>query len=336
MGLCAARCLGRGGEVTVAPLHKSDLDDLTVRLQAVCARVERGVDLAPFTWFRVGGPADIFANPQNEDELAALLSATPKNIPITVLGVGSNVIIRDGGIRGLVIRLGKGFAAVECDPQTGEVSAGAAALDARVAQAAAKVGIAGLEFLRGIPGSIGGALTMNAGAYENDLSNQLVSARAIDFDGTIHEFQPDELGYSYRQSNPPMPVIWTRALLRGTQGNADEITARMDQIMAAREDSQPIRERTGGSTFKNPDLVESKGKKAWQLIDAAQCRGLRIRGAMVSTQHCNFLINTGDATAADLEELGETVRARVKDQSGVDLHWEIKRIGDAAIKGEGA
>ncbi|MEN8723489.1 MAG: UDP-N-acetylmuramate dehydrogenase [Alphaproteobacteria bacterium] len=316
-------------------LHKSDLDDLAVTLKGVCGRVERDVMLAPFTWFRVGGPADIFANPQTEDELAALLSAIPENVPTTVLGVGSNVIIRDGGIRGVVIRLGRGFAAIDCDRETHEVTAGAAALDARVAQGAVKAGIAGLEFLRGIPGSIGGALTMNAGAYENDMSNQLVKAFGIDYSGKRHEFSPAELGYSYRHSNPPLPVIWTGALLRGTAGDGAQITARMDKIMAAREDSQPIRERTGGSTFKNPDLAESKGKKAWQLIDAAQCRGLRIRGAMVSTQHCNFLINTGDATAADLEELGETVRARVKEQSGVSLHWEIKRIGDAAIEGEG-
>ncbi len=327
--------MGGVEKVSAAVLQKSDLDDLAETLNRVCERVQRHVALAPFTWFRVGGPADIFANPQTEDELAALLAATPEDVPVTILGVGSNIIIRDGGVRGVVIRLGRGFAGIDCDSETMTVTAGAAALDARVAQAAAKAGIAGLEFLRGIPGGIGGALTMNAGAYENDMSNQLVKACGVDFSGNRHEFPVTDLGYSYRNSQPPVPVIWTRAVLQGSKGDPDEITARMDKIMAAREDSQPIRERTGGSTFKNPDLAQSKGKKAWQLIDAAACRGLRIRGAMVSTQHCNFLINTGDATAADLEELGETVRARVKEESGVELHWEIKRIGDAAIEGEG-
>jgi len=321
--------------VSKSLLHRSDLDRLAAQLGQICARVDRDVMLAPYTWFRVGGPADILATPGSDDELAALLAAVPADFPVTVLGVGSNVIIRDGGIRGLVIRLGKAFAGIEVAEDGLTVTAGAAALDARVAQTAAKAGIAGLEFLRGIPGSIGGALTMNAGAYGAELADRLVSAHAVDFDGKKHEFTPADLGYSYRHSSPPVPLIWTRAVLRGEAGDAAEITGRMDEIMSAREASQPIRERTGGSTFKNPDLAESGGKKAWQLIDGAECRGLRIRGAMVSTQHCNFLINTGDATAADLEELGETVRRRVSDRFGVTLNWEIKRIGDPATK-EGA
>lgn len=313
-------------------MYKIDLDALATDLGAHCARVERNVALAPYTWFRVGGPADILANPASEAELSALLAACPDDVPITILGVGSNIIIRDGGIRGLVIRLGKAFAGIDIADDGVTVTAGAAALDARVAQTAAKAGIAGLEFLRGIPGSIGGALTMNAGAYGNELADRLISAHGIDFAGNLHDFTPVDLGYSYRHSAPPFPLIWTRAVLRGEPGNSAKITARMDEIMAAREGSQPIRERTGGSTFKNPDLAESDGKKAWQLIDGAECRGLRIRGAMVSTQHCNFLINTGDATAADLEELGETVRRRVKDRFGVTLNWEIKRIGEPTMR----
>ena len=287
-------------------------------------RLAAEAPLAPFTWFRVGGPAEALVSPADEDDLAHLLSSLPAAIPVTVIGLGSNLIIRDGGIRGVVIRLGgKAFGAIETTNDC-RVVAGAAALDAQVARAAAEAGIAGLAFLRGVPGSIGGALRMNAGAHGGEMREIFVEARGIDRGGARRVFGPAEMGFSYRHSEAPDDVIFTRAVLQGRPGERAEIVAEMERITAAREAAQPVREKTGGSTFKNPP-----GDTAWRLIDAAGCRGLVVGDAQVSTMHCNFLINRGAATAADIEALGEEVRRRVKAASGVELEWEIKRIGVA-------
>jgi len=281
--------------------------------------------LAPYTWFRVGGAAQLLFQPADEDDLAALLAQLPAEIPVTILGLGSNLIVRDGGIAGLVVRLGgKAFGQIET---TGDyrVIAGAAAPDMRVAQAAAEAGIDGLAFYRGIPGSIGGALRMNAGAHGGETREVLVEARGIDRAGRVRIFSTDEMGFSYRHCSAPNDIIFTRALFQGRRGERESIVAEMARVTAAREAAQPIREKTGGSTFKNPP-----GDKAWRLIDAAGCRGLRIGGAEVSRMHCNFLINTGEATAGDIEALGEEVRRRVRDNSGVELEWEIRRLGVAS------
>ena len=287
-------------------------------------RLTPGAPLAPFTWFRVGGPAEVLFSPADEDDLAYLLTNLPREIPVTVMGVGSNLIIRDGGVRGVVIRLGgKAFGAIETMADH-RVFAGAAALDAQVARAAAEAGIDGLAFLRGVPGSLGGALRMNAGAHGGEMREVFVEAQGIDRAGVKRIFAPAEMGFSYRHSEAPDDVIFIRAVLQGRPGDPVAIKAEMDRITAAREASQPIRDKTGGSTFKNPP-----GHKAWQLIDAAGCRGLVVGDAQVSTMHCNFLINRGGATAADIEALGEEVRRRVMAASGVELEWEIKRVGEA-------
>jgi UDP-N-acetylmuramate dehydrogenase len=287
-------------------------------------RLAAEAPLAPFTWFRVGGPAEALVSPADEDDLAYLLERLPAAIPVTVIGLGSNLIVRDGGIRGVVIRLGgKAFGAIETANDC-RVVAGAAALDAQVARAAAEAGVAGLAFLRGVPGSIGGALRMNAGAHGGEMREIFVEARGIDRGGKVRVFGPAEMGFSYRHSEAPDDVIFTRAVLQGRPGERAEIVAEMERITAAREAAQPVREKTGGSTFKNPP-----GETAWRLIDAAGCRGLVVGDAQVSTMHCNFLINRGAATAADIEALGEEVRRRVKATSGVELEWEIKRIGVA-------
>ena len=299
-------------------------EDLRALAPALRGRVSANAPLAPFTWFRVGGPAEALVSPADEDDLAYLLERLPPTIPVTVIGVGSNLIVRDGGVRGLVVRLGgKGFGAVETSPDC-RVIAGAAALDAQVARAAAEAGVAGLAFLRGVPGSIGGALRMNAGAHGGELREVFVKARAIDRAGQVRVFGPADMGFAYRHSAAPEGVIFTRATLQGRPGDRAAIVDEMERITAAREASQPIRDKTGGSTFKNPP-----GHKAWQLIDAAGCRGLVVGDAQVSTLHCNFLINRGAATAADIEALGEEVRRRVKAASGVELEWEIKRVGEA-------
>ncbi len=280
--------------------------------------------LAPFTWFRVGGPADILFSPADEDDLAYFLKNLPLDIPVTVVGLGSNLIIRDGGIRGVVIRLGgKAFGAIETTPDL-RVVAGAAALDAQVARAAAEAGIDGLAFLRGVPGSIGGALRMNAGAHGGETRDCLIEARGVDRGGALRVFSNEAMGFSYRHSDAPDDVIFTRAVFQGRAGDRAAIKSEMERITREREASQPIREKTGGSTFKNPP-----GRKAWALIDAAGCRGLRLGDAEVSTMHCNFLINRGAASAADIEALGEEVRRRVKAASGIELEWEIKRVGEA-------
>ncbi len=290
------------------------------RLPAVRGRLTANAPLSGVTWFRVGGPAEVVFRPADRDDLLAFLQARPADVPVTVLGVASNVLIRDGGLPGVVLRLGRGFADIE--PEGSDMVCGAAALDLNVATAAKLAGIAGLEFLSGVPGTIGGAVRMNAGAYGKEIRDVLVWAEAADPEGRVHCLSNAELGFEYRRSALPEDWICLAARLAGTPGNRAEIEARMNEIRGQRANSQPIRSRTGGSTFKNPP-----GHKAWQLIDAAGCRGLRIGGAMVSEKHCNFLINTGEATAADLENLGEEVRRRVKAQSGIELEWEIKRLG---------
>jgi UDP-N-acetylmuramate dehydrogenase len=285
-------------------------------------RLSANEALAPFTWFRVGGPAQVMYLPADEADLAYFLSRLPHQIPVTVVGLGSNLIVRDGGVEGVVVRLSaKGFGEITVEPDC-RLRVGAAVPDVKVARAAADAGIDGLAFYRGIPGAIGGALRMNAGAHGGETKDVLVEARGVDRAGTVRTFTSAELGYSYRHCSAPDDIIFTQALFQGRVGDPEKIAAEMNRITEAREASQPIKEKTGGSTFKNPE-----GRKAWQLIDAAGCRGLVVGDAQVSEMHCNFLINRGSATAADIEGLGEEVRRRVRASSGVELHWEIKRIG---------
>ena len=287
-------------------------------------RLTPNAAMAPFTWFRVGGPAQMLFQPSDEHDLAYFLTRLPQEVPVTTIGLGSNLIVRDGGVEGVVIRLGgKAFGEIICHADR-RVEAGAAAPDMRVAQAAADAGIDGLAFYRGIPGSIGGALRMNAGAHEGETGRVFVSARGVDRSGAIRTFDSGQMGFTYRHSAAPDAVIFTQAVFQGRAGDPEAIRAEMARITGAREASQPIREKTGGSTFKNPP-----GAKAWQLIDKAGCRGLVVGDAQVSPMHCNFLINRGAASAADIEALGEEVRRRVRETSGVELEWEIKRIGRA-------
>ena len=301
------------------------VDEIAALIPAFRGRVSYDAPLAPFTWFRVGGAADALASPADADDLAYLLAALPAEIPVTVIGVGSNLIIRDGGLRGVTIRLGgRALGGVETTPDH-RVIAGAAALDSAVARAAAEAEIDGLAFLRGVPGAIGGGLRMNAGAHGGEVKDVLVEAHGFDRAGRPVRLTNADMGYCYRHSEAPDELIFTRALFQGRPGRRVEIEAEMERITAAREASQPIREKTGGSTFKNPP-----GAKAWALIDAAGCRGLVVGDAQVSTMHCNFLINRGAASADDIEALGEEVRRRVRETSGIDLEWEIKRLGDPA------
>ena len=283
-------------------------------------------DLSALTWFRVGGAAQLLFTPADEDDLAYLLSKLPTEIPVTVIGLGSNLIVRDGGIPGLVIRLGgKGFTEIVVEPGD-RLRAGTAVPDVKVARAAADASLDGLAFFRGIPGSIGGALRMNAGAHGGETTDVLVAARGVTRKGELVTLSHAQMGFTYRNSaEATRDIIFTSALFQGRPGEQAAIQAEMDRVTQAREAAQPIKERTGGSPFKNPE-----GGKAWQLIDAAGCRGLRVGGAQVSEMHCNFLINTGGATAADVEGLGEEVRRRVKENSGFELQWEIKRLGVAA------
>jgi UDP-N-acetylmuramate dehydrogenase len=299
------------------------------RLPAVRGRLSENAPLAGITWFRVGGPAEVMFRPADRDDLLDFLKAKPAEVPVHVLGVASNVLIRDGGLPGVTLRLGRGFA--DIGAEDGDIVCGAAALDVNVATTAKLAAIAGLEFLSGVPGTIGGAVRMNAGAYGKEIKDVLLWAEAADPQGRVHRLTPDELKFEYRRSALPADWICLGARLQGTPGDAAEIEARMKEIQSQRADSQPIRSRTGGSTFKNPP-----GHKAWQLIDAAGCRGLKLGGAMVSDKHCNFLINTGTATAADLENLGEEVRRRVKQNSGIELEWEIRRLGLPASDGGAA
>ncbi len=278
--------------------------------------------LAPYTWFRVGGPAQVLFTPADEADLVTFMQALPAQTPVTVIGLGSNLIVRDGGVPGVVVRLGgKGFNAIEPLGEA-QIRAGAAVPDMMLARAAAQAGIAGLEFYRGIPGAVGGALRMNAGAHGGETCDVFVSARGVDRAGDVRTFDLAEMGFSYRHCTAPDDVIFTSATFQGRAGETAAITAEMERITSARETSQPIREKTGGSTFANP-----KPQSAWKLIDAAGCRGLVIGDAQVSEMHCNFLINRGAASAADIEGLGEEVRRRVREHCGVELRWEIRRIG---------
>lgn len=294
---------------------------LREKMPGLRGRLLSNEPLAPFTWFRVGGPAQVLFTPADEDDLAYFLARLPQDVPVTPVGVGSNLILRDGGVPGVAVRLApRGFGKIAVDGDT--VRAGTAALDRKVAEIAASANIAGLEFYFGIPGTIGGALAMNAGANGGETKDVLLEASAITRAGHKRVFTNAEMKFVYRGNGLGEDMIFTSALFRGRFAEPDEIRARMSAVQSHREQAQPIREKTGGSTFRNPD-----GYSAWKLIDAAGCRGLRVGGAQVSELHCNFLINTGDATAHDIETLGETVRARVKAHSGVELQWEIRRVG---------
>ncbi|MCX7307631.1 MAG: UDP-N-acetylmuramate dehydrogenase [Afipia sp.] len=293
---------------------KSAMPDLRGRLLA-------NESLGPLTWFRVGGPAQILFTPADEDDLAYFFARLPKDIPVYVVGVGSTLIVRDGGIAGVVIRLSpKGFGDVKAEGDT--VRAGTAVLDKRVAETAAAADIGGLEFYFGIPGTVGGALRMNAGANGGETKDVLIEATGISRDGKKHKFSNADMKFIYRNSGVDPSVIFTSAMFRGKISDSETIRARMNEVQTHRETAQPIREKTGGSTFKNPP-----GHSAWKLIDATGCRGLKVGGAQVSDMHCNFLINTGNATGHDIETLGELVRSLVKDHTGIELQWEIKRIG---------
>jgi UDP-N-acetylmuramate dehydrogenase len=283
-------------------------------------RIRADAELAKVNWFQVGGRAEFLFKPEDTEDLAVFMALKPADISVTVLGVGSNLLVRDGGIEGVVIRLGRGFA--DCIVQEDRLVVGAGCLNANAVAVARESGIGGLEFLSGIPGTIGGALAMNAGAYGKETKNVLIEAEALDAEGRLHVLTPENLGYGYRHSNLPEGWIFTRAVLQGKREDHSIIAERIDNIAREREASQPIRSRTGGSTFKNPE-----GHKAWKLIEEADCRGLTIGGAMMSEKHCNFMINTGTATADELERLGEEVRRRVQDKTGILLEWEIKRIG---------
>jgi UDP-N-acetylmuramate dehydrogenase len=319
MGLRAAgRIEGAGVSVAAFP---DITPDLKAAMPSLRGRLLANQSLAELTWFRVGGPAQVLFTPADEDDLAYFLAHLPGELPVYVVGVGSNLIVRDGGMPGVVIRLSpRGFG--DTGAQGDTVSAGAAALDKRVAETAAAANIGGMEFLFGIPGTIGGALRMNAGANGSETKDVLIEATGIGRDGNKHRFQNADMKFVYRNSGVDPSVIFTSARFRGLIAAPEAIRKRMDEVQAHRETAQPIREKTGGSTFKNPP-----SNSAWKLIDAAGCRGLKLGGAQVSEMHCNFLINTGNATGHDIEALGETVRARVKENSGIELHWEIKRIG---------
>jgi UDP-N-acetylmuramate dehydrogenase len=311
--------------VTAVAMPFADLTtDLRARMPALRGRLLPNQPLAELTWFRVGGPAQVLFIPEDEEDLAYFLAHLPGEVPVTTVGLGSNLIVRDGGVPGAVIRLGRGFGEIAIDSGS-RIRAGAAVPDVKVARAAQEASIAGLSFMRGIPGAVGGALRMNGGAYGGEIKDVLVAARGVDRAGRIRTFANADMGYAYRHCGAAEDVVFTAAVFQGAPGDAAVIGAEMDKVTESREATQPIKSRTGGSTFKNPP-----GRKAWQLIDAAGCRGLVIGGAQVSQMHCNFLINLGGASAADIETLGETVRRRVHDTSGVALEWEIKRIGMAA------
>jgi len=303
---------GRAGRLNMGV----NMDDFS----AIRGKLVAAAPLDKLTWFRVGGSADMLFTPEDKDDLSRFLQLIPREIPVMPLGVGSNMLIREGGIEGVVIRFGKNFSRIIIGDD--DIIAGAGAPDIAVASAARDAELAGLEFLRGIPGTIGGAVKMNAGAYGTEMSDVFISAEVMDRSGKCHILSRDELQFSYRHSSLGEDMICLSARLKTTPGARHAIEERMQEIAAAREDSQPLRTRTGGSTFKNPD-----GVKAWSLIDGAGCRGLKVGGAMVSEKHCNFLINTGNATADDIESLGEEVRRRVMNNSGIDLKWEIRIVG---------
>ena len=289
-------------------------------LPHVKGRLAENSSLARLSWFRTGGPAEVLFEPADEADLQLFLRHIPGSVPLTIIGVGSNLLVRDGGVKGIVIRLGRGFS--ETKVRGDILKAGGGAMDVHVARAAQKAGVSGLEFLVGVPGTIGGGLRMNAGAYGQEMADVLMHAHAIDRYGHIHEIGAEEFGFGYRTCSVDPDMIFLSASFHVSNGDPDEIQARMDKIADTRQETQPIGTQTGGSTFKNPE-----GHKAWQLIEAAGCRGLQVGQAQVSEKHCNFLINKGDATATDIEVLGETVRKRVKEHSGIDLEWEIRLIG---------
>jgi UDP-N-acetylmuramate dehydrogenase len=298
-----------------------DGEALLKRLPAVRGRLEPKAALADLIWFRAGGPAEVLYTPADEADLVDFLKAAPRDVAVYPIGVGSNLLVRDGGVPGVVIRMGKGFSGLTLEPGD-RIRAGAAVLDVRVARFAQEHGLDALTFLRGIPGTIGGALRMNAGAYGGETKDVLVEARAVDRSGTIHVLSNADMKYTYRHCGAPEDLIFTSALLQGRPGDRAAIAAAMDKITESREATQPVKSRTGGSTFKNPP-----GRKSWQLIDQAGMRGFSVGPARVSEMHCNFLINEGGAHASQIEALGEAVRAKVKATSGIDLEWEIKRIG---------
>ncbi len=299
-------------------------------LPEIRGKYREQADLSKIGWFRVGGCAEVLFRPADTEDLSYFLKHKPDNLPITIIGVGSNIIIRDGGIKGVVIRLGRGFADITADG--GKITAGAAALSPNVAKFCQIQSRAGLEFLSGIPGTIGGTLAMNSGAYGSEVSEHLTEAEAVDMEGNIHTIANEDMGFSYRKNSLPDSWIFTKATFQTQKDDPVEIQKRMEEISAKREETQPIRTQTGGSTFKNPSpdsLPEHlKGKKAWQLIDEAGCRGLQTGGAQMSEKHCNFMVNLGSATAADLEGLGEEVRRHVREKFSVELEWEIKRVGE--------
>lgn len=302
-------------------------DTLINRLPSVRGKLIENAKLADMSWLRVGGPAEVLFLPADRDDLANFLALTPGDIPVQVFGAFSNTLVRDGGLPGVTIKLTPAFGKVEAlDGQ--RIKAGAAALDKAVAKTAAKAGIAGLEFYVGVPGSIGGALVMNAGCYGRETKDVLIEAIALDRSGNVITVPAADFKYAYRHSEIDPEWIFIEALFEGASDDPDAIKARMDEITTRRESSQPIREKTSGSTFKNPNPETSGGRSAWQLVDAAGWRGKPIGGARFSEQHCNFLINDGSAKAADLETLGEKVRAEVKEKFGVDLHWEVRRVGE--------
>jgi UDP-N-acetylmuramate dehydrogenase len=309
-----------------ASLFKPGLID---RLPQVQGKLTALAPLKNGSWFQAGGPAEVLFQPADVHDLAAFLKACPEDVPLTILGVGSNTLIRDGGIAGVVIRLGARLAQITIENDV--ITAGGGALDFNISRAARDAGLTGLEFLSGIPGSLGGALTMNAGAYGSEMKNILIDATLVLRDGALKTLSVDELGMSYRKTNVPEGGIIVSARLRGAAGDGEAIAEKMKQIAASRAEAQPQRVKTGGSTFANPE-----GQKAWELIDKAGCRGLRIGDAMMSDKHCNFMLNLGSATAADLEALGEEVRRRVLETSGIELRWEIKRIGLPLPQGDAA
>ncbi|OYR22275.1 UDP-N-acetylmuramate dehydrogenase [Brucella thiophenivorans] len=298
------------------------LKKLDGKLSGLRGRLTPDAGMDKITWFRAGGPAQVLFQPADEEDLSAFLKAVPEEIPLLVVGIGSNLLVRDGGIPGFVVRLSaKGFGEVEHVSQT-QLRAGTATPDKRVASAALDAGLAGFHFYHGIPGGIGGALRMNAGANGVETCERVVEVRALDRKGELHILSNADMGYAYRHSSASADLIFTSVLFEGVPGEREEIKKAMDDVQNHRETVQPVREKTGGSTFKNPE-----GTSAWKEIDKAGCRGLRVGGAQMSEMHCNFMINTGDATGYDLETLGETVRAKVYENSGIRLHWEIKRLG---------
>lgn len=308
--------------------HPFSSSSLLARLPSVRGKMTACAPLAQASWFRVGGPAEVLFQPEDAQDVAFFLRQRPKDVPVTILGVASNTLIRDGGVPGVVIKLGPRFASLT---REGDVLlAGAAALDLNVARAAQKEGLAGLEFLSGIPGTIGGALRMNAGAHGREMKDVVLEAEGVDDEGNARRLSVQDLGFSYRRSCAPKGFLFLKARLSGLKDAPEAIAARMKAFAALREESQPVRARTGGSTFANPP-----GGKAWELIDKAGCRALRVGGAHVSEKHCNFILNDDGASAADIESLGEEVRKRVFETSGVDLRWEIERIGIVASEEKG-